>query len=105
VLEICRTELDRVVAGGITADELARGRSQLRGATVLGLEDTGSRMSRIAKGELFGDLRSVEDVLASIESVSAEVVRLVAEDLLTASPTLAVVGPFDDAAAFAGIVG
>ena len=37
---------------GITEDELERGKGQLRGALVLGLEDTGSRMSRIGKSEL-----------------------------------------------------
>ena len=52
VLAICRDELAKVAADGITAEELERGKGQLRGSLVLGLEDTGSRMSRIGKAEL-----------------------------------------------------
>ena len=47
---ICRDELAKVAATGITAEELERGKGQLRGSLVLGLEDTGSRMSRHRQG-------------------------------------------------------
>ena len=46
VIDICRTELAKVAAHGITAEEMARGQGQLKGQYVLGLEDTGSRMVR-----------------------------------------------------------
>ncbi len=105
VLEVCRAELDTLVRHGITDGELDRGRAQLRGGLVLGLEDTGSRMTRLAKGEMYGDLTGVDEVLRRIESVTVAQVQQVAEDLLASSPTLAVVGPFDDALAFAGAVG
>ena len=39
--KICRDELDRVAEHGIGDEELARGKGQLRGSLVLGLEDTG----------------------------------------------------------------
>ncbi len=64
---------------------------------VLGLEDTGSRMSRIGKAELvYGEQLSVDDVLARIDSVTLDDVTEVAADVLSATPTLAVVGPFDE---------
>src|SRR5262249_20134574 len=67
VLELCGAELEKVVRGGITEEELQRGQGQLRGALVLGLEDTGSRMSRIGKAELvYGELLGVSDLLARI---------------------------------------
>ena len=97
VLAICREELDKVAAAGITFEELERGKGQLRGSMVLGLEDTGSRMSRIGKAELvYGELLSVDDVLARIEAVTLDDVAAVAGDLLAVRPTLAVVGPFDE---------
>jgi predicted Zn-dependent peptidase len=97
VLDLCRTELQTVVDHGITADELDRGKGQLRGSLVLGLEDTGSRMSRIGKSELvYGELLSVDDVLARIQDVTLDDVRGVAATVLAAKPTLAVIGPFDD---------
>jgi predicted Zn-dependent peptidase len=97
VLAICREELDKVAAAGITYEELERGKGQLRGSMVLGLEDTGSRMSRIGKAELvYGEQLSVDDVLARIDSVTLDEVTEVAADVLSATPTLAVVGPFDE---------
>ena len=97
VLAICREELDKVAAAGITFEELERGKGQLRGSMVLGLEDTGSRMSRIGKAELvYGEQLSVDDVLARIDSVTLDQVTEVAADVLSATPTLAVVGPFDE---------
>jgi predicted Zn-dependent peptidase len=97
VLAICREELAKVAAAGITAEELERGKGQLRGSMVLGLEDTGSRMSRIGKAELvYGEQLSVDDVLARIDTVTLDQVSEVAAEVLTATPTLAVVGPFDE---------
>ena len=102
VLEICRDELGKVAESGITDDELQRGKGQLRGALVLGLEDTGSRMGRLAKAELvYGELLGVDEILARIDAVTLDDIRLVARELLEAAPTLAVVGPFDDPDRFA----
>ena len=96
VLDICRDELTKVADHGITSEELARGIGQLRGSLVLGLEDTGSRMSRLGKSELvYGELLSVEELLDRIGSVSLDDVRSVARDVVAARPTLAVIGPFD----------
>ena len=104
VLGICREQLARVATAGITEAELARGKGQLRGATVLGLEDTDSRMSRIAKAELvYADLPSVWELLARIAAVTLDDVRALAADLLGGAPTLAVVGPFDNPDAFAAV--
>jgi predicted Zn-dependent peptidase len=97
VLGICRDELTKAVEQGISADELARGKGQMRASLVLGLEDTGSRMSRVGKGELaYGELLSVDEILARIDAVTLDDVRAVGADLLCAAPTLAVIGPFED---------
>jgi predicted Zn-dependent peptidase len=97
VLELCRSEVTAVLDRGISDEELRRGQAQLRGALVLGLEDTGSRMSRIGKGELaYGELLAVDTILERIDAVTLDDVRAVATDLLVAPPTLAVIGPFDE---------
>jgi predicted Zn-dependent peptidase len=68
-----------------------------KGALVLGLEDTGSRMTRLGKGELvYGELLPVDELLSRVGAVSTEQVRAVAADVLGASMSLAVVGPFAD---------
>ncbi|HEX2175049.1 MAG TPA: pitrilysin family protein [Nocardioidaceae bacterium] len=101
VLGICRDELARVAEHGVTAHELELGKGQLRGASVLGLEDTGTRMARVAKAELLhGELLGLEELLRRVDAVTLDDVRALAAELLEARPTLAVVGPFDDVARF-----
>jgi predicted Zn-dependent peptidase len=105
VLALCRTEIEKVVDAGISADELVRGRGQLRGALVLGLEDTGSRMSRIGKSELvYGELLGVDEILRRIDAVTLDDVRAVAADVLAVPPTLAVIGPFEPGRDFSAAV-
>jgi predicted Zn-dependent peptidase len=95
VLDLTRAELARVAADGLTDDEVARGRGMAKGALVLGLEDTGSRMTRLGKGELlYGELLPVDELLARVDAVTPDQVRAIAADLLGASTSLAVVGPF-----------
>ena len=94
VLAVVREELAKVAASGITAEELARGKGMLRGGLVLGLEDSGSRMSRLGKADLVHDeLLSIDEVLARIDAVTLEEVREVAALVFTRPEILAVVGP------------
>jgi predicted Zn-dependent peptidase len=102
VLAICQEEVAKVVSGGLTDAEMERGKGQLRGSIVLGLEDPSSRMSRLGKAELvYPRLEPVEEILASIEAVTHDDVRRVAAEILDLPKALAVVGPFDDDASFA----
>ena len=90
---------------GLGEDELVRAIGQLRGSTVLGLEDSGSRMNRIGKSELVhGEHLTVDEQLARIAAVTVDDVREVARDVLGARPTLAVVGPFADPDVFRSAV-
>jgi len=101
VLAICTEEITRVVEGGLTDAELARGKGQVRGSIVLGLEDPSSRMSRLGKAELvYPRLEPVDEVLTSIDAVTHDDIRAVATEILTRPKALAVVGPFDDPTAF-----
>jgi predicted Zn-dependent peptidase len=95
VMRLIRGELDRVAADGIAAEEVARGRGQLKGGLVLGLEDTGSRMSRLGKSELsYGEYLPVREVLARLDAVDEDQVRAVAAELFSQESCLAVVGPY-----------
>ncbi|GAA5181775.1 pitrilysin family protein [Rugosimonospora acidiphila] len=97
VLALTRAELARVAADGLSEDEVARGRGMVKGSLVLGLEDTGSRMSRLGKGELlYPELLSVDELLARVDAVTVEQVRQVAAQVLSKPMSLAVVGPFDE---------
>ncbi len=97
VLSLIREELDRIAVKGLSAEEVGRAKGQLRGGMVLGMEDTGSRMSRIAKAELsFGEYRSVPQVLEDVAAVSVQDVADIASEVLAGPLCLSVVGPFAD---------
>lgn len=94
VLDVVRAELAKVATGGISADELERGKGQLRGGLVLGLEDSASRMSRLGKAELVHDeLLSIDEVMTRIDAVTLDDVRDVASHVFSKPEILAVVGP------------
>ena len=71
-------ELARLVADGISDEELAIAMGYLTGSYEMGLEDTGARMARIG-GMLVttGEVRSVEEQLARWEEVTHDDVRRV----------------------------
>jgi predicted Zn-dependent peptidase len=105
VLSICVAEVAKVVEEGLTDAELERGKGQVRGGIVLGLEDPSSRMTRLGKSELvYPGLEPVDDVLAAIDVVSHDDIRAIATEILTRPKVLAVVGPFDDAGAFTHVL-
>ncbi|GAB2459950.1 M16 family metallopeptidase [Xylanimonas ulmi] len=97
VERLLHEELDRLACDGITAAELERSIGQLSGGLVLGLEDTGSRMSRLGKAELvFGEILSLEESLERIRAVTVDDVRDLAVDLAARPRSVVRVGPFGD---------
>ncbi len=57
----------------LTAGELQRAKNQLKGSLILALESTGSKMSNIAKQEIYyGKYFSPEDIIRAVESVTLE---------------------------------
>jgi predicted Zn-dependent peptidase len=95
VLGLINTELSDIAAGGLSEAEILRGKGQMRGGIVLGLEDSGSRMTRIGKSELiYGNVIGVDDLIARVDSVSLDEVTDVAALVLSQPRCLTVVGPF-----------
>jgi predicted Zn-dependent peptidase len=95
VVDLLASEWERFAADGITAAELERAIGQMSGGLVLGLEDTGSRMTRLGKAELVhGELLSQAESLARIQAVTAEDVRELAVDLAAQPQSVVRVGPF-----------
>jgi len=75
-------------------DELRRAKDHLKGSFMLGLESTSSRMSNLARQEMyFKRFFTLDEMLESIESVTAEGVRKVAQELFQSKNiTLAMLG-------------
>ena len=90
-------ELEKLADGGVGPAELARCIGQLCGSLVLGLEDTGSRMTRLGRAELVhGELLSLDETLERVRSVTAVQVQELAAELAAAPRSVVRVGPFGD---------
>lgn len=73
VIECILQELKEIKDQGISADELARTKAQIKGGLYLGLEAVSSRMSRLGKTELtYNRVLSPEEVIGKLEKVTLE---------------------------------
>ena len=82
-LRMIREELERFRADGITAEELARTKEQLKTTLLMSLESTNSRMSSMARNEMiFGHAQTPEEAVAKLEAVTVEDVHTLAQQIL-----------------------
>jgi predicted Zn-dependent peptidase len=101
------SELRKVAAEPIPADELEKARSFAKGRFVLQLESPhGLIMFGLRRAVLESEVPNTEDVLAELDKVTAEDVQRVAGELIDGRGlNLAVIGPFDDAERFERLLG
>ena len=75
-LGLIRQEIDRLLDGGLTPDELARNVEQLKANVIMGLESTSSRMMSAARNELtYGRAFTPEDIIRGFDAVTGEIGR------------------------------
>jgi predicted Zn-dependent peptidase len=97
VVKVVTEELDKMAATGPSEEELVSARSHIRGATALGLEDSGARMSRLGRSQLaHGRVPSLAELDAQIAAVSLDDLARVVEAVVAGPRTLVVLGPFDE---------
>ncbi len=79
---ICR-EIRKLRAEGVDRKELERAKNQMKGSVMLGLESSHSRMSKLAKDELYqGRHTSLAEIIAEIDRVSADHLLSLSRELL-----------------------
>ncbi len=80
VIRLTLEEMRRLAGERLPEDELRRAKDHIKGGLLLSLENTGARMSHLARQEIyFGRQLPLEEILDGIEQVSgAEVQRLAA---------------------------
>lgn len=95
VVALTLAELRALRETPVGADELGRAKDHVKGSLMLGLESTSSRMSHLARQELyFGRHYTLDEVLASIDAVTAaDVQRVAAELFRDGGLAVTVVGP------------
>jgi predicted Zn-dependent peptidase len=84
VIDLVVEELRGVKIAPVPDAELQRSKDHLKGSLMLSLENTASRMSHLARQEIYFDRQfGLDDTLAGIERVTAPDVQRVAVDLFT----------------------
>ena len=97
VIDLVVAELQDLRDQPIASEELRRAKDHLRGSLVLGLESTSSRMSHMARQEIyFGRQFTLDETLQGVERVTSDDVQRVARDLFPPGWLAAtVLGPVD----------
>jgi predicted Zn-dependent peptidase len=95
VVDLCVAELRGLKQGVLPDAELRRAKDHLKGSLMLSLENTASRMSHLARQEIYFDRHfGLDETLAGVEAVTAGDVQRVAGDLFSDGALAAtVVGP------------
>ena len=94
LIDVVVAELRQMKAGGIDAVELRRAKDHLKGSLMLGLESTSSRMSHLARQEMYRDHTfGLDEMLAAIEKVTeADVLKLADRFFTNGSLAVTVLG-------------
>ncbi|MBF0170307.1 MAG: insulinase family protein [Nitrospinae bacterium] len=100
-------EVAKAAAEGLTADEVAKAKENIKGRLDLSLEDSMSMASLIAGREaLHGAVKTPEELVAEIDAVTeADVARVAATYLDRTKAKLGVLGPYDDIVPFDAALG
>ena len=95
VVELCVGELRGLKQAPVPQAELRRAKDHLKGSLMLSLENTSSRMSHLARQEIYFERHfSLDETLAGVEQVSSNDVMRVAQDLFAnGSLAATILGP------------
>ena len=93
LIPVVCAELGKVTEG-VSEEEVARARAQLKASILMSLESTSSRCEQLAQQILtFGRPLGVPEIVAKIEAVDTAAVKAFAKQLAASRPTLASLGP------------
>jgi predicted Zn-dependent peptidase len=95
-LDLIDEEITKIVAEGITEEELDRAKGSVRGSLALAMEDPNSRMIRLGRDEMVGAPHlSIDDRIERVQAVGLDDVKVVAETILGGTRVIGAVGPVD----------
>jgi len=93
VVRLTLEEIRRLCGERLPDDELRRAKDHIKGGLLLSLEGSNARMNHLARQELlYGRQHSVDELMQSIEQVSADDVRRVAAEIFDGQLAAAVLG-------------
>ena len=81
VVQSVVSEFRKMKADAVPDEELRRAKAQLKGSLMLSLESSTSRMSHLARQEMYFDrFYDLDELIAKIEAVTAEDVQMLANE-------------------------
>jgi predicted Zn-dependent peptidase len=93
VVRLTIEEIKRLKTERVAPDELRRAKDHLKGSLMLSLENTGSRMSHLARQEIyFGRQIDLDETLRGIEAVSADDVQRISNDIFRGGLAMSILG-------------
>lgn len=94
-LTAIQEELAKVVASGLTDEEVEQGKSQLKGQITLSLESPAARMYRAAGVVLYDEpYRTLDEMLARVDAIQPDAIRQVAREFFAPErQTVLTLGP------------
>jgi predicted Zn-dependent peptidase len=97
VIDLTIAEFRSMKESPVTEEELLRAKNHLKGSLMLSLESTSSRMTHLARQELyFNRFFSLDEILASIEGVTRDAVQSLAREFFRPEQISAtVLGPLN----------
>ncbi|HEV1996423.1 MAG TPA: pitrilysin family protein, partial [Candidatus Acidoferrum sp.] len=97
VIDLTIQEFRALKESPVTEEELRRSKNHLKGSLMLSLESTSSRMSNLARQELyFGRFYSLDEILAGIEAVTREELQSLSQRYFQAGQiAVTVLGPLN----------
>ena len=94
VKDTIQKTIESLVSDGLTDKELLNSKEHLKGNLMLGLEGTGSRMSRNGRNELLLKRhRNLDEIVKEIDAVDHDSVNQVIDTLFKNAPSSAVIAP------------
>jgi predicted Zn-dependent peptidase len=95
VLRLVAEEFRRMKEEAVSEEELRRAKNHLKGSLVLSLESSGSRMSSLARQQMYLDrFYTVEELQTALDAVTREEVRQIAREFFQPEKiAVTVVGP------------
>jgi predicted Zn-dependent peptidase len=84
VIQLTIEEFRRLKTEPLAAEELRRAKDQVKGNILLGLESSSSRMSNLARQEMYFDhFFGTQEIIENVERVTVEDVQLMAQQLFS----------------------
>lgn len=96
LIDVLFTVINKNIKEQITATEVAKGKEQMKGSLMLGLESTSNRMHRLGKNELYLQKhRTIDEIIKRIDAIQMSDLERVTNHIFAGAYSAAIIGPIE----------